>query len=526
MKRALSRLGRGVVRPFAFLPKEGIQIIRQPRLILTLIVAPFLVLLLFGVGYSGSTPPLETVLVIPPELGLSTDRAQYEDDFVSPFVLVDVTTDREATIERVRRREIDVAVVLPADAVEKVGNGEQAEIQLVYNELVPFQVDWLGFYSRVQTSEINRQVLVTVLENSRENTAFDLDQLLGYNDALGRQQAQLDQQLASGEREAALTTVQSMRQETASTMSSTAQAAAFLAAISLSLGASDGAPPADQITSLEQANTQLIEIDAALANVEQTLQSGDDVPPAAVSSDMQQVRDGQSGLAALGEQLRTIPAEVLVSPFKSAEVNLAPTEPGFVAFYSPAVLALLVQHIAVTLTALTLVRERLRGTLEYFRVAPLSAGEVLVGKYVAYFLQSCILAAILVALVIFSLDVPMEGDWWYFAGALALLIIASMGVGLFISAISRTETQAVQLAMLVLLASVFFSGFFLPLDNLNDVVLGISYALPVTYGIASFQEIMLRGDLPETWLLAAPAALAAGLFSLAWIALRRQFRRV
>lgn len=525
MKRALNRLGRGFVRPFAFLPKEGIQIIRQPRLILTMIVAPFMVLLLFGIGYASSVPPLETVLVIPPELGLSTELAQYEDDFVSPFVLVDVTTEREPTVERVRRQEIDVAVVLPADAVEKVGNGEQAEIELVYNELVPFQVDWLGFYSRVQTSEINRQVLVTVLENGQESTAFDLDQLLGYNDSLQQQQSQLDEQLAGGEREAALATVQTMRQETALTMDSTAQAAAFLAAVSLSLGESAGAPT-DQISSLESANTQLTEIDAALANIEQTLQSEGDVQPEAVSSDMQRVRDGQGGLAALGEQLRTIPAEVLVSPFKSAEVNLAPTEPGFVAFYSPAVLALLVQHIAVTLTALTLVRERLRGTLEYFRVAPLSAGEMLVGKYVAFFLQSCILAAVLVALVIFTLDVPMEGDWWYFAGALALLIIASMGVGLFISAISRTETQAVQLAMLVLLASVFFSGFFLPLDNLNELVLGISYALPVTYGIASFQELMLRGELPATWMLAAPAALASGLFILAWIALRRQFRRV
>jgi ABC-2 type transport system permease protein len=525
MKHFLSRLGRGFVRPFSFLPKETLQIARQPRLIVTLIIAPFLVLLLFGVGYSGHVPTLETVLVVPADQGLSTDIAQYRDDFVSPFELVAVTTQRDIVIELVRQREIDIAVILPQDAVEKVSAGEQAEIEVYYNELVPFQVDWLGFYSRVQTSEINRRVLVGVIQSANQNNTFDLGFLNEYNAGLQENQQVLEQQIANDEREQALSTVAAMRQNTASATDSTLQAAAFVTAVSLSLGSPETAPVV-QSDNFQTAQDALGNIDTALGNVEQQLQSEQTVAPEDVASDMEQVRQNQDALAGLTSQIQSIPAEVLVSPFKSSEVNLAPTEPNFVAYYTPAVLALLIQHIAVTLTALTLVRERLTGSLEYFRVAPLSAGEMLVGKYIAYFLQSCALAAILVVIVLFTLDVPMEGDWGDFAVAIGLLIVASMGIGLLISAVSRTETQAVQLAMLVLLASVFFSGFFLPLENLTEFVRGLSYALPVTYGIASLQELMLRGELPPRWMVWAPAALAAALFILTWIALRHQFRRV
>ena len=76
-----------------------------------------------------------------------------------------------------------------------------------------------------------------------------------------------------------------------------------------------------------------------------------------------------------------------------------------------------------------------------------------------------------------------------------------------ISAIAQSETQAVQYAMLILLASVFFGNFFLPIDTLYPWARVISYALPITYGVKALQDIMLRGQATDpTNLLALAAA--------------------
>lgn len=406
----LRRLSRAFFRPVAFISKEFTQIWRQPRLILTLIVGPFLVLLLFGIGYNGKPKPIATVLVLPADSGLSTNVGDYCDQFGPPFQLVGVTNDEQGTEVRLRERRIDAAIVFPDHAYQTIESGKQASLLLLYNELDPLQRTWLEFYGYVQTSEFNRRVLQEVLARSRL-----------------------------------------------------------------------------------QAN-------------------------AASASD--------AGPGSLAAAVAGIPPQVMVAPFRPTARNLAPTSPGFVAFYSPGVLALLIQHVAVTLTALALVRERLSGAVELFRVSPVGPGEILLGKYVSYFVQTGVLSAILVLLVVVALDVPMLGQPAIMALVLALLETASLGVGFFISAISRTETQAVQFSLLVLLAAVFFSGFFLPLTNLIKPVWAVSYALPVTYGIQALQLLMLRGETPPTWILAALAGMTAGFLLLTAILFRRDFRRL
>jgi ABC-type multidrug transport system permease subunit len=79
--------------------------------------------------------------------------------------------------------------------------------------------------------------------------------------------------------------------------------------------------------------------------------------------------------------------------------------------------------------------------------------------------------------------------------------------------------------MLVLLASVFFGGFFLPTDLLFAWVRTISYALPVSYGAINLRDIMLRGAEPEWQFLVGPALLGLALFLLALLGQRHQMRR-
>ena len=134
-------------------------------------------------------------------------------------------------------------------------------------------------------------------------------------------------------------------------------------------------------------------------------------------------------------------------------------------FFGPAVFALVIQHLAITLTALSMVRERLSGQMDRFRVAPVSSMELLIGKYVAYAAVSLVVAASSVRCSWACSACHCSAAWPMFIGIVLLLTFASLGVGLLISLVADSERQSVQLSMLVLLASVFFSGFVLPVTD-------------------------------------------------------------
>ena len=119
---------------------------------------------------------------------------------------------------------------------------------------------------------------------------------------------------------------------------------------------------------------------------------------------------------------------------------------------------------------------------------------------------------------------PFSGDVAWYAAMVVGVLLASLALGMVLSSISSTESQAVQFAMLTLLAGMFFSGFILGLDNLAYPVKYISWTLPVTYGIRSFQTVMLLGERPATEDVVGLAALVVVYGSIAVFALRRSLR--
>ncbi len=221
-----------------------------------------------------------------------------------------------------------------------------------------------------------------------------------------------------------------------------------------------------------------------------------------------------------------IPPEVIAAPTRAEIANDAPVDASVTDFYGPAALALILQHLAVTLVALSLVRERTSGVIELFRVAPISAWEVILGKILAFGVLAAIISSISVLLLVTVLGVPLLGNATLLAGILALLTLASLALGLFIAMISDSERQAVQLSLLVLLASVFFSGFVLPVEEFTAPVRAIGYSLPVTHGIRLVQDIMLRGSTNAGWQIGALVAIAGVLLFLTWLLLRRGMTRV
>jgi ABC-2 type transport system permease protein len=119
----------------------------------------------------------------------------------------------------------------------------------------------------------------------------------------------------------------------------------------------------------------------------------------------------------------------------------------------------------------------------------------------------------------------MLGTWLSYGLVIAALIFTSLGIGFVISLLAQTDSQAVQYSMIVLLASVFFSGAFLALQTLWEPVRVVSWALPATYGIILLQNIMLRGHLADPILLGGLTAIGAGLFLLALWLLHRVMAR-
>jgi ABC-2 type transport system permease protein len=213
-------------------------------------------------------------------------------------------------------------------------------------------------------------------------------------------------------------------------------------------------------------------------------------------------------------------ADLLVSPFGAEviQVNDVSAEPGI--YYSPGTIALLVQHLALTFAALSLVSDRQLGLTEVFRVSPLSSGEALAGKYLGFGSIAVVVAAALTG-ALFAFGITVLGSWLMYVAVLALVIVASLGLGFLISGVSKSDSQAVQYSMMVLLVSIFFTGFVLPLDQLSAPVQVISYLIPATYGIQALQDLVFRGVDVDPLIVGGLAVYALVLMVGAWFVVRR-----
>lgn len=383
----------------SFTGKELREVLRRPGVLASLILGPFLVMFIFGLGYSGYRAPFATEIVVPDESAFPREASYYADLAPGRLDIREVGTDADAAEQRLRNKEIDLLIVAPENASAELRSGRQTQIRVLWNEVDPVYDQLAGLATSILVSSLNAQIVET----------------------------------AAGE---------------------------------------------------------------GIAFVEGELGPAADVPP-----------------------------EVIARPTEAETENVAPTEPNVISFFGPAVFALVVQHLAITLTALSLVRERLSGQMDRFRVAPVSSMELLVGKYVAYAVLSLAVSAIVGFLLVGVLGVPLLGGWLTFVGIVLLLTFASLGIGLLISLVADSERQAVQLSMLVLLASVFFSGFVLPVSDFAEWTQYISYALPVTHGISLLQEHMLRGQLVDTWMLGVLAGIGLVLYVGSLLRLRRVLRQ-
>jgi ABC-2 type transport system permease protein len=216
---------------------------------------------------------------------------------------------------------------------------------------------------------------------------------------------------------------------------------------------------------------------------------------------------------------------LIAAPTRAETRDLAPTEPKLIAFYGVAVLALIVQHLGLTLGALSMNADRRLGMLTLLRVAPVSAFELITGKYVAFVVLTGAITGALVLLMTRAMGVPMLAPVGSILALLLLLILASVGLGLVLSLVTSSEAQVIQLALLALLASVFFGGLAIDLSQFAPPLRAAAQFLPVTEATRLGQDLFLRGVATEPWRFGALAAMAAGLTIVAHVLLRRELMR-
>lgn len=176
----------------------------------------------------------------------------------------------------------------------------------------------------------------------------------------------------------------------------------------------------------------------------------------------------------------------------------------------PGLIGIILTMTMMMFTAMAAVRERERGNMELLIATPLSRSALMIGKVLPYAVIGLIQTTLILALGFWLFAIPLRGSLLDVYIAALLLIAANLAIGLLISTHTKTQFQAIQVAMLVFLPSILISGFMFPFAGMPDVVQWGAEVLPMTQFLRLIRGVMLRGaSIWELW----PAVLALVAFT-------------
>jgi ABC-2 type transport system permease protein len=158
----------------------------------------------------------------------------------------------------------------------------------------------------------------------------------------------------------------------------------------------------------------------------------------------------------------------------------------------PGLVAILLTFSGTILAAFAIVRERERGTLEQLMVTPVSPIGLVVGKLLPYLVLAFVQLLLILGLMTTAFRVPFHGSLTLLLTLSVVYLASLLSFGMLISARAKTQAEAIQMAMAVMLPSVLLSGYIFPLSSLPDPIRAISLVLPATHYIAITRGIVLR----------------------------------
>jgi ABC-2 type transport system permease protein len=190
-------------------------------------------------------------------------------------------------------------------------------------------------------------------------------------------------------------------------------------------------------------------------------------------------------------------------------------------FMVPGIVGLLLSIITLVLTSLAVVKEKEIGTLEQIIVTPIKPFQLMIGKLIPFAILGFATVTIVLTAMALIFGIIPRGSILFLFGSSFLYILSTLGLGLFISTISKSQQQAMMLAMfLVMMPMVFLSGFSFPIENMPEVLQWVSYIIPLSYFMTIIRAVILKGaGFADLW-FELSALLAIGIIILSLSALR------
>lgn len=481
--------------------KEVKELVRQPWVLAVVVLGPFLILAAFGLGYRNEELALRTVFVGPTDGPFEDAISTYTDAIDEYVVPVAFTDDLVTAAADLRADRVDLVIVLPPRPAAGLEEGRRSEIAVLHNSIDPIEQIGIEFATEVAVRELNATVVTAVLDGVLETTG-DLDQQGG---SLVRLVDDYRRASQAGDDEAAA-----------------------IAASQLVIGL-DGLRPA----------LDLFDVGAPGPSNDQEQANGDEsgASSSRLVESVRLVAAGQPGaLAAIDDDalddlqerldlLLDLDATVVARPFTGDAESLVRERVTPEDHVAPGATVLLIQHLSVSLAALSLVRDRRRGLMTEYQIGPTSVASVMLGKLVSLSGVGFAAGALLLVLQTQLLGVPMRGSPFLVIAYLAALVLASVGIGLVIATVSTSELYASQVAMLLLLIAFFFSGFLLDLERLRAPFDLIGTIVPATPALEALRWLQLRGVAPPTAVAGLLAVQIVASLVLASLLLTLQWRR-
>lgn len=160
----------------------------------------------------------------------------------------------------------------------------------------------------------------------------------------------------------------------------------------------------------------------------------------------------------------------------------------------PGLIAFVLMMVAVIITSLSLVKEKEVGTIEHLIISPLSPKEIVVGKIIPYFFLSLLASSLMIKVAEIFFHLPFIGSLFLLLIAIILFLLAALGLGLFISAISDTQEIAFTISIFTsLLPTMLLSNFIFPINSMPKIIQWITTIIPAKYFIEITRSIMLKG---------------------------------
>ncbi len=186
-------------------------------------------------------------------------------------------------------------------------------------------------------------------------------------------------------------------------------------------------------------------------------------------------------------------------------------------YYVPGVMAQLVLIVTMMLSAMSVVREKEIGTMEQIIVTPIRRWEFILGKTLPFALIGYLNVTMVTAVAAFWFDIPLRGSLLLLGVATGAYLLSTLGFGLLISTVSRSQQQAMMSAFMFMFPAMLLSGFAFPIENMPESIQHLTWINPLRHYLVVIRGIFLKGVGSDVlWpQIAVLAALGAGILAIA-----------